>query len=636
MGSYKAMTQSITLADIPNGTGAAVRASLNEGAEAIVTENEGNSVPSPTYPFMLWRNNTAKFLRRRNSSNDAWMIVQNYGATTNPDSGNDSSEGYTQGSIWLNTTNNIDWICTSASIGAAVWVDLAAGTVGGANAFGIIAVSGQSNVVADESSDTLTLAGSGVTITSNASTDTVTLAPTFGTTAGTVCQGNDSRLTDSRTPSAHHTTHEIGGSDQIIGVVGPTTFVVNAPRDGTGSAVAGFNSAIAAAIAEGGGRVVIPYGIYNIDNEITIGNGSDPISNIIIEGHGYPILKRIANTTPYILRLAQYATNCMIRCIQINGQKATYTTPCDGIEIVDSYNVIDNVIVTNVSGHGISISSPDISHDAIHNIVQNCRVINTGYGGIVMVDAHYSTIKNNYVENTNWEGIAVDIGTLADGTDWTIVDGNMVNGCATAGVGGIGLDGCTRVVVVNNIIWNSVGTGTFGNGITVQNNRATSDHLIISNNICFGNAGYGLYLKGNDTSSAAGEYPPGTGGFCFSTTDCMITGNNFQGNTDGEIFDDTSNTGNISNAIDATFYMQRYHNSQPVVQLDANDFIAYDRAQNLMSFNIALTFQLGINEAGVFFPPKTAPISPVEGQVYYDSSTHKLRVRTDTSWVDLH
>lgn len=45
------------------------------------------------------------------------------------------------------------------------------------NIFSTVAVSGQSNVVADSTADTLTLAaGSGITITTNASTDTVTIA----------------------------------------------------------------------------------------------------------------------------------------------------------------------------------------------------------------------------------------------------------------------------------------------------------------------------------------------------------------------------------------------------------------------------------------------------------------------------
>jgi hypothetical protein len=52
------------------------------------------------------------------------------------------------------------------------------------NTFGTIAVSGQSNVVADSSTDTLTLvAGTNVTITTDASTDSITIAATGGATS---------------------------------------------------------------------------------------------------------------------------------------------------------------------------------------------------------------------------------------------------------------------------------------------------------------------------------------------------------------------------------------------------------------------------------------------------------------------
>ena len=59
---------------------------------------------------------------------------------------------------------------------------------GDQNVFSTVAVAGQSNVVADSTSDTLTLAaGTGITLTTDASTDTVTItnsatgANAFGT-----------------------------------------------------------------------------------------------------------------------------------------------------------------------------------------------------------------------------------------------------------------------------------------------------------------------------------------------------------------------------------------------------------------------------------------------------------------------
>ena len=61
-----------------------------------------------------------------------------------------------------------------------------------------------------------------------------TLTVSYGTAAGTACQGNDARLSNARTPTAHKATHKTGGTDALtpadIGAV-PTTIQVIA---GTG------------------------------------------------------------------------------------------------------------------------------------------------------------------------------------------------------------------------------------------------------------------------------------------------------------------------------------------------------------------------------------------------------------------
>lgn len=91
------------------------------------------------------------------------------------------------------------------------------------NAFGTIAVSGQSDVVADAAPDTLTLvAGANIAITTNATTDTITIACTGG--AGTqnlfetVSDGTNACVADSTTD-----TLTILGVDGVIVVANPST-----------------------------------------------------------------------------------------------------------------------------------------------------------------------------------------------------------------------------------------------------------------------------------------------------------------------------------------------------------------------------------------------------------------------------
>jgi hypothetical protein len=49
-------------------------------------------------------------------------FTNNYGASTDPGVGNDTTQGYQVGSVWVNTTDGKTFQCTSATKGAAVWV----------------------------------------------------------------------------------------------------------------------------------------------------------------------------------------------------------------------------------------------------------------------------------------------------------------------------------------------------------------------------------------------------------------------------------------------------------------------------------------------------------------------------------
>lgn len=71
------------------------------------------------------------------------------------------------------------------------------------------------------------IVGTGLGVTSG------TVSVTYGTTSGTACQGNDSRLSDSRTPTAHASTHQTGGSDAVANVVNSPSQITGNQNDYT-------------------------------------------------------------------------------------------------------------------------------------------------------------------------------------------------------------------------------------------------------------------------------------------------------------------------------------------------------------------------------------------------------------------
>ena len=103
--------------------------------------------------------------------------VNNFAEVYRIDS-SDPSSSLTEGDLVFRTDTD-----TMRVYNGSAWQDVA--PTSSANIFGTVAVSGQSNVVADSTTDTLTLAGSNITITTDASNDTVTFTgPAAGASNG--------------------------------------------------------------------------------------------------------------------------------------------------------------------------------------------------------------------------------------------------------------------------------------------------------------------------------------------------------------------------------------------------------------------------------------------------------------------
>lgn len=78
-----------------------------------------------------------------------------------------------------------------------------------------VALGNDSRITGAVQGSRLISAGTGLTGGGDLTADR-TLTVAYGTTSGTAAQGNDSRLSDARTPTAHATSHQIGGSDEFI------------------------------------------------------------------------------------------------------------------------------------------------------------------------------------------------------------------------------------------------------------------------------------------------------------------------------------------------------------------------------------------------------------------------------------
>lgn len=123
------MTQSAELGNVPNASyGITVRQGLNLSDEALATQSAGSSAPPVTFARMPWFDETAGALKMRNGNNTTWQTMTVF-ATTAPGVGDDSADGVIVGTHWFDATGKKVYICTDASAGAAVWVDISA--VGG-------------------------------------------------------------------------------------------------------------------------------------------------------------------------------------------------------------------------------------------------------------------------------------------------------------------------------------------------------------------------------------------------------------------------------------------------------------------------------------------------------------------------
>lgn len=122
-------------------------------------------------------------------------------ADVDPTVDDDSLLGHRIGSRWINTTTPEEFICLDNTAGAAVWESTTAQGAGGGGGAPTNVHYVTLTTDATLTQERVLTAGTGLTLTDAGAGLAVTLAPDFGTGAGKVTEGNDSRLSDARTPT---------------------------------------------------------------------------------------------------------------------------------------------------------------------------------------------------------------------------------------------------------------------------------------------------------------------------------------------------------------------------------------------------------------------------------------------------
>ncbi len=125
----------------------------------------------------------------------------------------------------------------------------------------------------------------------------------------------------------------------------------------------------------------------------------------------------------------------------LSGQKIEYALDTNGIQVInDGRNIIiDNIEVTGIGKHGISICSGNnilVNHCYVHDIGSSyLDKQNKGkYGNGIQIwatDSHNVFIVNNYVENCYDAGITAQITNEAseNNSDTLLFEGNYVKNC---------------------------------------------------------------------------------------------------------------------------------------------------------------------------------------------------------------
>ena len=414
-----------------------------------------------------------------NASSDTLTIAASGGEVTVQEEGSSLSTAAT-------TLNFVGAGVTATGSGATKTI-----TVPQQDLFKTIAVSGQSDVVADSATDTLTLvAGSNITLSTDASADSITIASSGSTSASDILK----RFTYTTTGSTTAFTGNDDNSQSLSYTSGAVQVYLNGVLQELTTDYAETNSTTITFVnAVASGNVVEIVAFYR-----TIGNGNSVVDQFTGDG----------STTAFTVSTAPVSENNLL--VYIDGvyqQKTDYTVsgttltmdtaPGNGavIETVCSVGALTELGATTFTGT-LTGTSADFSSDV-------------SVAGNLLLDGSNKELR--FYEGSNYVGFEAP--ALSANQIWVLPDADGSSGHAlkTDGSGNLswGTAGGNAFETVavsgqSDIVADSTtDTLTFaaGTGITITTN-ASSDTLTITNSATGDNAFGTIAVSGQSNVAA--------------------------------------------------------------------------------------------------------------------------------------
>lgn len=336
------------------------------------------------------------------------------------------------GSAWVDLRGTRGGVVSSAGSSIAL------STIAPVNVDKSTALTGTSEEAArsDHKHDISTAIASGLSVGGSSTEGTAsTLArsdhehglPAFGTGAGTIAQGNDSRFSDARTPLAHASTHVSGGSDAIdgyhlslnyipINYLTPVDFIIGEQISGIDQKFGSIATSISNIHLDG--YVVGP--ASSTDSAIALFNGTTGklIKNSAATMDGYG---NITAGTYNGVTVQTHATRHQNGgADQIDGYNiaisytpTNYINPSPAVIGEHFYRIDQKLGVLSNAGYVVGPASSTDTAIARYSgttgkLIQNSSATMDGYGNITAGTYNSVTVENHHVRHQNGGADQID------------------------------------------------------------------------------------------------------------------------------------------------------------------------------------------------------------------------------------